>query len=138
MKKVVSALAVWAAIVSASTLTDARDKPLTGAWTLSAQGLSLRMMLSQQGRIITGTLDYPHGAPFQLKNGVFEAGSLKFSGDSSGEGFVIHIDASGSLQSDGSLAGTITSRITDLDKAGNPLRTLDQNMTWKAVRTSSK
>jgi hypothetical protein len=128
-------LVVFATALSAVSIVDAKAKTVAGHWTLSVEHLPLRMVLSQQGRTVTGTLDYPHGAPFRLK-GTFTNGVLTFSGDSSGEGFTIHIDATGALNADGSLGGTIIGRIVDVDAAHQPVRTHNENWTWKAERAA--
>lgn len=138
MRRLVStALVIFAIALSAASAVDARQKTVAGTWTLSVERLPLRLVLLQHRRTVTGTLDYPHGAPFRLK-GAFTKGVLTFSGDSSGEGFTIHIDGTGSLNSDDSLAGTISSRIVDLNDAHQPVRTHNEEWKWTAVRAVQK
>jgi hypothetical protein len=87
---------------------------------------------------VTGTLDYPHGAPFQL-TGAFANGSLTFSGnsDSPRENFSVQIEATGSLKADGSLEGTLKAHFVERDDAQQVVRTRDQVMMWTAVRNAS-
>jgi hypothetical protein len=120
-------------VIASFTPIEAKPQAIDGVWTLSVERLPLRMVLALKGHKVSGTLDYPHGAPFQL-TGSFDKGKLAFSGDSSGENFTIHIDATGSQASDGSLGGTIVAHIVDRDTEGHVLRKHDQDWTWTAVR----
>jgi hypothetical protein len=137
MKKVLMAI-VLVAIAGSGAPVDASQKGVAGMWTLTvetAKNFPLRFVLSQKGRAVTGTLDYPHGAPFRL-SGAFTNGVLTFSGESSGDGFAIHIDATGSLNSDGSLAGAIITHISDLNEARQVIRTHNEEWKWTAVRAT--
>jgi hypothetical protein len=120
-------------VVMSAALIDARPKSIEGVWTLSVERLPLRMVLALKGRNLSGTLDYPHGPPFQLK-GSFDKGKLTFSADSSGENFTIHIDATGTQAADASLEGAMRAHIVDRDAEGHVLRTHDQDWKWTAVR----
>jgi hypothetical protein len=138
MKKAVVTALVLVAIAWSAAPVAAREKGVAGMWTLTveaAQKFPLRFVLSQKGRAVTGTLDYPHGAPFRL-SGAFTNGALTFSGDSSGDGFTIHIDGTGSLKSDGSLAGAIITHISDLNEARQVIRTHNEEWKWTAVRAT--
>lgn len=117
----------------AATTIRAVENSIDGKWTVTVETRSLRLDLAQDGRDITGTLDYPHGAPFHL-TGSFADGTLTFAGDSAGENFTIHITASARLTDDGSLAGRITAHIIDFDEQHNAMRTHDDEMAWTAVR----
>jgi hypothetical protein len=108
---------VIVAIVAASSLY-AQQQSVAGAWTLSAGGMSLRLVLEQKGKDITGTLETPHGT-VPLK-GEFAGGQIKFSGTSD----EIQLSATGTVKSDGSLAGSLTSHAGDME--------------WTAVRTVAK
>jgi hypothetical protein len=133
--KVLTAI-VLVAIAGSAVTVDARPKGVAGMWTLTAaEKFPLRLVLSQKGRAVTGTLDYPHGAPFRLL-GAFTNGVLTFSGESSGDGFTIHIDATGSLKSDGSLAGAIITHIADLNEVRQVIRTHNEEWKWTAVRAT--
>lgn len=124
---------VMAALAAGSV--EAKQKTVAGNWTMSIEALAMRFVLAQKGRVVTGTLDYPHGAPFQL-TGAFKDGSLTFSGgsDSPRENFSVQIDAKGSLKPDGSLEGTLKAHFIERDDAQTVVRTRDQVMTWTAVR----
>jgi hypothetical protein len=134
MTRAVTAGAMFLAITFSVASNAAAPKSIEGAWTLSIETMSLRMVLALSGRNLSGTLDYPHGAPFQLK-GRFDDGALAFSSDSAGENFTIHIEATGSLKSDDTLEGTIVAHIVDLDQARQPVRTHDDEWKWRAVRS---
>ena len=112
---------------------DAKQKSIAGNWTLSVESLPLKLVLAQNGRAVTGTMDYPHGTPFRL-TGTFKKDKLTFSGDSTGENFTIHIQAASSLNADGSLTGTLNAHFVDLNDAHQVVRTRDQVMMWTAIR----
>lgn len=132
MRRACIAAIVLGVSLCVGTSTRAAENPIGGRWTLTVETLPLRLELSQDGRDVTGTLDYPHGAPFHL-TGSFADGTLRFTGDSAGENFTIHITATARLIEDGSLAGRITAHIIDLDEHHNAVRTHDDEMTWTAV-----
>jgi hypothetical protein len=106
---------VIVAIVTAGSLY-AQHQSIAGTWTFSVADMSLRLVLEQNGKDITGTLETPHGT-IPIK-GEFVAGQIKFSGTSD----EIQLSATGTVKSDGSLAGSLTSHIGDLE--------------WTAVRTA--
>ena len=102
---------------------DART--LSGEWTFFAEGYVLPLSLRQDGTRVTGTLQGPHGV-FPLQ-GEFRKGLIHFAGSSDGGGFRhsddsndIDLFAIGTLQPDGSLAGTLVSTVG--------------NLTWHAER----
>jgi hypothetical protein len=136
MRKTITAVVVVAAVLTAGAV-EAKQKTVAGNWTMSIEGLAMRFVLAQKGRVVTGTLDYPHGAPFKL-TGAFADGSLTFSGgsDSPGENFSVQIKATGSLEPGGSLAGTINAHFIEMNDAHEVVRTRDQVMMWTAVRRS--
>jgi hypothetical protein len=76
-----------------------------------------------------------HGDPIKLTGGLADD-TLTFSGDSSGENFTIHIDSTGSLKEDGTLAGTLKAHFVDFNDAHQVVRTRDQEIPWTATRTS--
>ena len=82
----------------------AQQASIAGDWTLSIEHLGLKMVLEQKKTIVTGTLDWPHGDPIKL-TGLLADDTLVLSGDSAGENFTIHIDATGTRKADGTLAG---------------------------------
>jgi hypothetical protein len=130
---------VVAMALTASSLY-ASQKSVAGTWTMSAEDMSLRLVLAQKGKNVTGTLQNPHGGTIALK-GEFAGGQLTFSGSSDGPangpdartpplpGFAasapaIRLTATGTVKTDGSLAGSLKSNVGD--------------MTWTAVRTNAK
>jgi hypothetical protein len=84
----------------------------------------LEMVLAQNGKKITGSLQGPHG-PMPLK-GQFARGRLTFSGEGpDGIGGRETFSATAVLQPDGTLVGALTS-------------TTSGNLTWRAVRTAGR
>ena len=112
---------------------EAKPQTIAGDWTLSVENLPLHLVFTQKGHALGGTLDYPHGSPFRL-TGTLTAGKVTFSGDSAGQNFTVHIDATGSLTAGGTLEGTINAHFVDLDDTHAVVRTRDQQMAWTAVR----
>ena len=111
----------------------AKEKPITGEWTLTVEHLPLRLELVQKKQAVTGTLDYPHGAPIQL-NGRFEKGTLTFSGETAGDNFTMHVDSTAVLRSDGRLEGTIMAHFVEFNDEHKVRRERDQVMPWTAAR----
>jgi len=110
-------------VLAAVTITSAfaGPKDISGTWTFRLPELSLRLELVQKGKNITGTLQNPHGNPIHLK-GEFSSGQLKFTGSSKGGEWDYRLTGTGTLQTDGSFAGSLTSNVGD--------------MTWTAVRAN--
>lgn len=127
----------FAVAALATSPADAKQKSIAGNWTLSIESLPMRFVLAQKGRAVTGTLDYPHGAPFQL-TGAFADGTLTFSGGSNSprENFSVHIEAKGSLKPDGTLEGTLNAHFIESNDAHEVVRTRDQVMMWTATRAA--
>src|SRR5438105_4971208 len=105
---------------------------IAGNWTFGVRPpdavsaepeISLRLVLTQKGKNITGTLQNPHGNPIQIK-GQFSNGVLKFTGSSEGGEWAYRLSGTGALQPDGSFAGDMKSNVGD--------------MLWTAVRTVAK
>ena len=90
-------------------------------------------MLEEKKSIVTGTLDWPHGDPVKL-TGLFAGETLVFSGDSTGENFTIHIDATGTRKADGTLTGTLKAHFDEFNDAHALVRTRNQEIPWTAVR----
>jgi len=137
MRKALFTVVVFALAALAASPLEAKQKSVAGNWTLTIENLPMRFVLAQKGRAVTGTLDYPHGAPFQL-TGAFDKNTLTFAGgsDSPRENFSVQIEAKGSLKSDGSLDGTLNAHFIEHDDAGKVTRTRDQVMMWKATRAA--
>ena len=130
-----TALAV-VAIVGATLLAgsvSAKEKSIAGTWTMSVEHLGLKLVFAQKQKAVTGTLDWPHGDPIKL-SGAIAGDSLTFSGDSGGENFTVHIDSSASLQTDGTLNGTLKAHFVDFNDAHEIVRQRDQEIPWTARR----
>src|SRR4051794_7611351 len=91
-------------------------RAVSGEWTFSAEGYVMPLSLRQDGTRLTGTLEGFHGA-FPLQ-GEVRKGLIHFAGSSDGGGIrhsddsnVIDLFAIGTLQPDGSLAGTLVSTV---------------------------
>jgi hypothetical protein len=119
MKRLFTILATIALAWVTASSAYAGEKNIGGTWTFRASELSLRLVLVQKGKQITGTLQNPHGNPIHLK-GEFSGKELKFTGSSEGGEWAYRLSGTGALQSDGSFAGSLTSNVGD--------------MTWTAVR----
>jgi len=48
--------------------------------------------------------------------------------------FTVHIDATGALQMDDTLKGTLNARFTDFNDADQVVRTMNQEIPWTAPR----
>jgi hypothetical protein len=130
--------AIAVTLVSLTTgSVEAKQKTVAGDWTLTIEGLPLHLVLAQKREAVTGTMDYPHGSPFQLK-GTLKAGVLTLSADSTGDNFTVHIVLTGSLLADGTMAGNIKAHFTERNDAHEVIRTRDQDIAWTAVRIVTK
>jgi hypothetical protein len=128
------------AIVAAAVLTalgthpvDAKGKSVTGTWTLTVEHFGLKLQLLQKKNTVTGTLDWPHGDPIKL-TGAFSGDTLTFAGDSGGENFTIHVESTGTLKADGTMAGTVEAHFVDFNDAHEVVRKRDQKIPWTAAR----
>ena len=130
MKRAIIAAAVVA--VGAASV-NAKGTSVTGTWTLTVEHFGLKLQLLQKKNAVTGTLDWPHGDPIKL-TGALSGDTLTFAGDSSGENFTIHIDSTGALKADGTMAGTIDAHFVDFNDAHEVVRKRDQKIPWTAQR----
>jgi hypothetical protein len=128
------------AIVAAAVLTalgthpvDAKGKSVTGTWTLTVEHFGLKLQLLQKKNTVTGTLDWPHGDPIKL-TGAFSGDTLTFAGDSGGENFTIHVESTGTLKADGTMAGTVEALFVDFNDSHEVVRKRDQKIPWTAAR----
>jgi hypothetical protein len=130
--------AVLLAVAAFTGAGQAAQDTVTGTWTLSIERFPMRLVLAEKDGNVTGTLDYPHGAPFKLA-GSFVSGTLSvFSATDSQENYSVHIDMTGAPKADGSLEGSIKAHFIERDDDGKVLRTRDQLIMWTAVRTPQK
>ena len=73
---------------------------------------------------------------FEAVNRLVGNGTLKFAGDSTGEkeNFSVHVDSTGSLKADGTMAGTLKALFVDYNDAHEVTRKHDQEIPWTAER----
>ena len=128
---------VSAAIIAATALgapsVDAKGKSVAGTWTLMVEHFGLKLELAQKKNAVTGTLDWPHGDPIKLA-GALTGDTLTFRGDSGGENFSVHVDSTGTLKADGTMAGTLKAHFVDFNDAHEVVRKMDQEIPWTAER----
>jgi len=65
---------------------------------------------------------------------LFAGDTLVFSGDSAGENFTIHIDATGTRKADGTLTGTVKVHFDEFNDAHVIVRIRNQEIPWTAAR----
>ena len=122
---------VGAALAAGSVA--AKQESIAGPWTLSVEHIGMKLVLEQKKSAVTGTLDWPHGDPIKL-TGIFADDTLVFSGDSAGENFTIHIDATGTRKADDTLTGTVKAHFDEFNDAHQIVRTRNQEIPWTAAR----
>lgn len=132
MKHVTLAVLVLGAALAVGSV-EAKQESIAGAWTFSVEHIGLKLVLEEKKSAITGTLDWPHGDPVKL-TGLFAGDTLVFSGDSAGENFTIHIDATGTRKADGTLTGMVKAHFDEFNDAHVIVRTRNQEIPWTAVR----
>src|SRR5262245_34504367 len=104
MKKVTVFL-VLAIVLGLSVVSAYAQQPVSGAWEVSIQGLTMPMVLSQDGEKVSGNLDTPHGL-MQVK-GDFSKGKLNLAGVTT-DSHSVDMSLTATLNSDGTLSGTLT------------------------------
>jgi len=132
MKHVRLAVLVLGAALAVGSV-EAKQESIAGAWTFSVEHIGLKLVLEEKKSAITGTLDWPHGDPVKL-TGLFSGDTLVFSGDSAGENFTIHIDATGTRKADGTLTGTVKVHFDEFNDAHVIVRIRNQEIPWTAAR----
>jgi len=132
MKHVRLAVLVLGAALAVGSV-EAKQESIAGAWTFSVEHIGLKLVLEEKKSAITGTLDWPHGDPVKL-TGLFAGDTLVFSGDSTGENFTIHIDATGTRKADGTLTGTVKAHFDEFNDAHVIVRIRNQEIPWTAAR----
>ena len=133
MKRPIIAAAIAAVAVVGAGAADAKEKSVTGTWTLTVEHFGLKLQLLQKKNTVTGTLDWPHGDPIKL-TGALTGETLTFAGDSSGANFTIHVDSTGTLKADGTMAGTLDAHFVDFNDDHEVVRKRDQKIPWTAER----
>jgi hypothetical protein len=127
-----------AIIIASATLNanaaNAKERSVAGTWTFTVeQHVAQPLVLDQKDTTVTGTLEWPHGGQIKL-TGQLARDTLTFAGDTSGENFTLHIDATGALKEDGTIAGSLNAHFVDFNDAHQVLRTMDQEIPWSATR----
>ena len=133
MKRLRIAAVVFAITALSTGSVDAKGKSVTGIWALTVEHVGLKLTLRQEKNTISGTLDWPHGDPIKLA-GRFSGDMLTFAGDSGGDNFAIHIDSTGTLQTDGTITGVLKAHFVDFNDAHEVVRQRDQEIPWTAAR----
>ena len=133
MKHAIIVAALFAVVAAGAGSVDAKGKSLTGTWTLTAEHFGLKLQLVQKKSAVSGTLDWPHGDPIKL-TGALTGDTLRFAGDSSGPNFTIHVDSTGTLKADDTMAGTLDAHFVDFNDAHEVVRKRDQKIPWTAER----
>src|SRR5262245_7732081 len=124
MQKTPTTLTIIGLIVITVVGAYAEEKNITGTWTMRLNDeISLRLVLTNKGKNVTGTLQNPHGNPIQIQ-GEFSGKEFQFTGSSEGGEWAYRLSGKGTLQPDGSFTGSIKSNVGD--------------MTWTAVRAEAK
>jgi hypothetical protein len=132
MKNAIAAALIAAATLGAGSVA-AKGKSLTGTWTFTVEHFGLKLELLQKKNAVTGTLDWPHGDPIKL-TGTLAGDTLSLAGDSGGENFSIHVESTGTLKPDGTMAGTLKAHFVDFNEAHQIVRQHDQDIPWTAER----
>jgi hypothetical protein len=104
MKKLFAGLLLTAGFALTSFSVYAQQS-VAGVWMMSVQGMSLRLVMAQDGEKISGTLESPHGE-IRL-SGDFTKGKLTIVGTSM-EQHPIQFAGSATLTAEGSLVGNIS------------------------------
>ena len=133
MKNAIIAAAVIALTALGAGSVDAKGKSVAGTWTLTVEHFGMKLQLAQKKNAVTGTLDWPHGDPIKLA-GALTGDTLTFGGDSVGENFSVHIESTGTVKADGTIAGTLRAHFVDFNDAHEVVRKRDQDIPWTAER----
>jgi hypothetical protein len=133
MKRAIIATVVFFVAAVGADSVDAKGKSVTGTWTLTVERVGVRLALLQKKNTVTGTLDWPHGDPIKL-TGEFTGNTLTFAGDSGGKNVSMHVDSTGTLRVDGTMAGTLNVHFVDFNDAHEIVRNHDQEIPWTAAR----
>jgi len=84
---------------------------VAGTWALSFPGISMQMVLAQDGERVSGSIDSPHGV-IQLK-GDFSKGKLTLTGEATAQ-HPVQISALATVAADGSLTGTLSVNLMEM------------------------
>jgi len=111
MKNVMVGLVLAIVVVMSAVVVHAQQG-VAGTWAVSVQGMSLEMVLAQDGEKISGTLDSPQGL-IHVK-GEFSKGKLTLAGAST-DAHAVQVGATATTNTDGSLSGTISANLMDMN-----------------------
>lgn len=111
MKKVIVGF-VLVLVLAMSTVLVYAQQSLSGEWVMSVQGMSLKLVMAQDGEKISGTLESPHG-DIRL-TGDFSNGKVTLSG-ASPEPHAVHLTGTATVTADGSLAGSMSVELTEMN-----------------------
>ena len=111
MKKVIVGFVLVSVLAMSAVLVYAQQS-LSGEWVMSVQGMSLKLVMAQDGQKISGTLESPHG-DIRLTGDVSN-GKLTLSG-SSAEPHAVHFTGTATVAADGSLAGNMSVEQTEMN-----------------------
>jgi hypothetical protein len=111
MKKVFVGFMLMMLLAMSTVLVHAQQS-LAGEWVMSVHGMSLKLVMVQNGEKISGTLESPHGE-IRL-SGDFSKGKLTLTGASS-EPNAVHFAGAATVASDGSLAGSLSVDVTEMN-----------------------
>ena len=111
---------VFVIVLALAVVSLHAQQGVAGTWSLSVPGISMPMVLAQDGDRVTGTIESPHGV-IQLK-GEFSKGKLTLTGAPTDQH--AQVTAAATLGADGSLAGTLSVNLME--------------MSFTAVRASAK
>jgi hypothetical protein len=112
---------VFMMVLAMSVVSLYAQQSVAGKWIMSVQGMSLRLVMTQDGEKISGTLESPHGdIPL---TGEFSKGKLILAGAST-ESHPVRFAGTANLRADGSLAGNISAN--------------EMEMSFTAVRASGE
>jgi hypothetical protein len=111
MKKLFVVFALMVVLAMSSVLVYAQQS-VAGEWMMSVQGMSLKLVMAQDGEKISGILESPHG-DIPLTGG-FSKGKLTISGAST-EKHPMQFAGTATLTADGSLSGSISANLMEMN-----------------------
>ena len=111
MKKVFVGFVLMVLLAMSTVLVHAQQS-LAGEWIMFVHGMSLKLVMVQDGEKISGTLESPHGE-IRLA-GDFSRGKLTLSGASPEPG-AVHFAGAATVASDGSLSGSLSVDLTEMN-----------------------
>ena len=105
MKKVLAGLVMIGILAMSLVSLQAQQQNVAGEWTMLVQEMSLRLVMTQAGEKISGSMDTPHGE-IALK-GEFSTGKLTLVGVST-DMHPAQFTLTSTLGPNGSLSGSVS------------------------------